>query len=128
MADIVKACFPGNILEPTTTKIFEKYIPHAHSGDEQVRIAIVIHISKCRADTHPIRQPYARACGDVLKPAPSNILPKLIAAELAYKVNVQQAIAIDVRDRDARAVVVVDRFIVVPNIINDVALESYLAF
>ena len=51
-------------------------------------------------------------------PSPE-VLPELVAAELVDEVDVGQAVAVHVRDRDAVAVVVVDRLVVLAGVVDD---------
>ena len=56
----------------------------------------------------------ARRRRDVLEPAAAQVPPELVAADLADEVDVRQAVAIDVGDRDAVAMVVVRRLVLLP--------------
>ena len=55
---------------------------------------------------------HARFRRNVLELAAAQVLPKLVAAGLAYKVDVVQPVAVHVRDGDSVSVIVVRRLIV----------------
>ena len=58
------------------------------------------------------------------KLAAAEVPPQLIAADLADEVDVEQAVAVDVRDRDAVAVVVVRRLVGLAGVVHDAVPEG----
>ena len=60
---------------------------------------------------------------DVLELAAAGILPELVAADLVDEVDVGEAVAIDVRDREAVAVIVVRRLVRLAGVVDDAVLE-----
>ncbi len=62
--------------------------------------------------------------GDVLEPAAAGVLPELVAANLVDEVDVGQAVAVDVRDRHAVAMIVVRRLVRLAGIVDDSVLEG----
>ena len=61
---------------------------------------------------------------DVLELAAAEIPDELIAADLVQKVDVGQAVAVDVCDRESVAVVVVRRFVCLAGVVHDAVLEG----
>ena len=75
-------------------------------------------------DADPAGHRDAGLRGDVLELAAAEVLPELVAADLVDEVDVGQAVAVDVRHRDAVAVIVVDRLVVLPGVVDDVVHEG----
>ena len=92
--------------------------------DEQILIAVVVRVGKRGGDADPIWQSDARFRRDVLEPSSAEILPQLVAADLIHEVDVVQPVAVDVRHGDTVAVIVVDRFVVLAGVLDDVVLEG----
>ena len=65
----------------------------------------------------------AGGCRDVLESTATDVLPKLVAANLADKVDVRQTISIDIRDRHAIAMIVVSRFVGLAGVVDDAVPE-----
>ena len=65
---------------------------------------------------------------DVPEPAAAEILPELVAADLIDEVDVEQAVAVDVGDGDAVAVIVVHRLVVHAGVVDDAVDERDAAF
>ena len=62
--------------------------------------------------------------GDVPEPPAAEVLPELVAAHLIDEVDVVQAVAVDVSDGDPVAVIVVDRLVMLPGVLDDVMDEG----
>ena len=60
---------------------------------------------------------------DVFEAPAAEVPPQLIAARLADEIEVQQAVAVYVRDGDAVAMVVVRRLVGTPGVVHDAVLE-----
>ena len=54
---------------------------------------------------------------------PPSVLPELVAADLVDEIDVEQAVAVDVGDRQAVAVVVVRRLVGLAGVVDDAVLE-----
>ena len=61
--------------------------------------------------------------GDVLESAAPGIPPELVAADLVDEVDVEQAVAIDVRNRHAVSMIVVRRLVRLSRVVDDPVLE-----
>ncbi len=83
----------------------------AHGGDEEVRRAVVVDVDEGGGDADLVLHGHAGFGGDVLELAVAEVLPELVLAELGDEVDVEQAVAVDVRHGDAVAVVVVHRLV-----------------
>ena len=75
-------------------------------------------------DADPVGEPDARLRRDVPEPAAAEVLPELAAADLVDEIEVDQAVAVDIGRGDAVAVIVVDRLVVQPRIVDDVVDEG----
>ena len=95
----------------------------ADRRDEEILVAVVVDIGERRRDADPVRQSDAGLPGDVLKPPAAGILPELVAADLIHEVDIVQPVAIDVRDGDAGAVIVVHGLVVFARVVDDAMNE-----
>ncbi len=93
-------------------------------GDEQVRIAVVVHIRKRAGAADPARQPYARLLRDVFKLPAAQIAEQLIGPPLVDKINVQFAISIHIRHRHAVAMIIMARHPILRRIIHGAVLKG----
>ena len=87
--------------------VLEQCISAANGRDEETLVAIVVNIGEggCHADT--AGQCDACFLRDVLKLTAAEAFPEFISANLIHKVEVVQAIAVDIRNRDSAAVIIV---------------------
>src|SRR5690349_16204317 len=128
MADCANARFLSDVLESAMSKILEQDVTHFDCRDEQVGESVVVNISKggCHADS--VIQPDSRQGSDIFKLAMAKVAPKLIAAKLVDKIDVEQTITVHVGDRQTRAVIVMDRLVVLCGVIDDMVFETDAAF
>ena len=91
----------------------------ADRRDEQILVAVVVDVGERRRDADAVGS--ATPASFVMfrnRPLPE-ILPELVAADLVDEVDVVEAVAVDVRDRDAGAVVVVNGLVVLAGVVDD---------
>ncbi len=127
MGDEAEAGFLGDVGEMAVAVVVEQDIAAAHGGDEEVRETVVINVRKSSADADPAGQADAGFLGDVLEFSTAEILPELVAADLVDEINVVEAVAINVSNGDAGAVVVVIGAHVAGNVVHGVVDESNAA-
>ncbi len=118
MAHVREAGGRGDVAEAPVPIILEHHIATANRGHVQVGVAIVVDVRERRGHADLARHRDSGLSGDVLKPAAPEILPELIAADLADEVNVEESIPVDVRYRDAVSVVVVSRLVRLSGIVD----------
>ena len=104
--------------------VLEQHVAAADRRDVQVGVAVVVDVGKRGGDADLARHRDAGRRRDVLKLAAAGVLPQLVAADLVDEVDVGQAVAVDVRDRDAVAVVVVRRLVGLAGVVDDAVLEG----
>ena len=101
MAHVVEARCRGDVTEAAVAVVLEEHVAAADRRDVQIRITVVVDVSKRGRDTDLVRYPHSGRCRDVLESAAADILPELIASNLADEVDVRQAVPIDIRNGDA---------------------------
>src|SRR5436305_481082 len=106
MAHIIQARFVGDILEPAPAQIFKQMIAVPDSGDKEVRVAVVINVSERGGDTDLIGESDSGFGGNVLELTMPEVSPELAGTQLGDEVDIIKPITIDVRDRDAIAMIV----------------------
>jgi len=123
MPDVVEPrCF-RDVAEVSVPVVLEEHVAAAHRRDVQIRMAVVVDVGKRRGYGDLARDPDAGGLRDVLEPAAAEIPPQLIAADLTREIHVEEAVAVDVRDRDAVPVIVVDGLVRLARVGDDVVLE-----
>src|SRR4051794_25490282 len=104
----------GDILELASAQVAEQDVTAAGGGDEQVESAIVIVVGPGGGHADAVAQADAGPVGDVLEGAIALVAEKLVGAQLIEKINVVVAVAVEVADGHAAAVVVQVRLEVLP--------------
>src|SRR2546427_1735976 len=67
MADVIQSCLPGNILKSAAAQIFKQHITRPNSGDEKIRITVVVNVREGGRHTNPVGQTDPCFGGDVFK-------------------------------------------------------------
>ena len=104
--------------------VLEQHVAAADGRDVQIRIAIVVDVGERGRHADLARHADAGRCRDVLEPAAAEIPPELVAADLVDEVDVESAVAVDVGDRDAVAVIVVRGLVGLPGVVDDAMPEG----
>ena len=117
-----------DILEMPVAVVLKQNVAAADRGDEQILVAVVVDIRERRGHADAAGQSDAGFLRDVPELATAQVFPEFVAAELIHEIDVVQAIAIDVRDRDAVAMVVVAHPHVLGDVVNGVVDEGDPAF
>src|SRR5690349_23243727 len=123
MAHVVDPGSLRDVLEMTAAVVLEQHVAAPNSRHEQILIAVVVDVGKRRRDAYPIRERDARFGGDVPELAAAEIFPELVSANLVHEIDVFEAVAIDVGDGNAGAVVVVHWLVISPGIVDRVLNE-----
>src|SRR5580765_3467294 len=114
-----ESSFFRDVPEFSVAVVLEQRVATANRRDEQIFIAVVVGIGERGRHADSIWQRDAGLAGDVLEPAPAQIPPELVAADLVDEVDVVQAIAVDVRNRDAGTVIVMNGLVVLAGVFDD---------
>ena len=104
--------------------VLEQHVAAADGRDVEVGVAVVVDVGKRRGHADLVRHRHAGRGGDVLELAAAGVLPELIAADLVDEVDVGEAVAVDVGDREAVAVIVVRRLVGLSGVVDDAVLEG----
>ena len=123
MADVAEAGRRGDVAEVAVAVVLEQHVAAAHGGDVEIRVAVVVDVGERGRHADLPGDRHAGRRGDVLELAAAQIPPELVAADLADEVDVGQAVAVDVGDRDAVAVIVVRRLVGLAGVVHDPVLE-----
>src|ERR1051325_10898620 len=103
-----------DVPESSVAIVFEEQVPAAYRRDEEILIAVVVDAREGGGDADLSRHADAGVGRDVPEASPAQILPELVPADLVDEVDVVETVAVDVGDREAGAVIVVDRLVVAP--------------
>ena len=103
--------------------VLEQDVAGAHRGDVEIGVAVVVDVGERGRDADLAGDGDAGGRGDVLELAAADVLPQLVAADLVRKVDVQEAVAVDVGDREAVAVVVVHGLVGLARVVDDAMAE-----
>ena len=124
MPRVVQSRCGGHVLELALAIVLEQHVAAADGGDVEIGVAVVVDVGERRR--HADLAVHRNACRsrDVLKLAAAEISDELIAADLAQKVDVGQAVTVDVCDRESIAVVVMRRFVRLAGVVHDAVLEG----
>jgi len=117
-----------HVAEPPAAKVLEQDVAIAHGGHDQVRVPIVVEVGKGHGDGHPSCDPYAGKGRDILELSAAQVSPQLVAANLIPEIEVDQTVAVHVRRRHARAVIIVDGLLGPARVIRHVVDERDAAF
>ena len=109
----------GDVAEPPLAVVLEQYVAAAHGRHVEVRVAVIVDVGERGGDADLSRQRHARLGSDVLESAAAGIPPELVAADLVDEVDVRQPISIDIRYRQAVAMVVVRGLVRLARVVND---------
>ncbi len=123
MPHVANASGRRDVAESAVAVVFKELIAGADGGDVEIRVTIVIDVGKRGRHTDLACHRDAGGCRDVLESTAADVLPKLVAANLADKVDVRQTISIDIRDRHAIAMIVVSRFVGLAGVVDDAVPE-----
>ena len=113
----------GDVTEAALAVVLEEHVAGPDRRDVQIRIAVVVDVGKRGRHADLARHRDTGRGGDVLEPAAADILPELVAAHLVDEVDVGEAVAIDVRNRQAVAMIVVRRLVRLAGVVDDPVLE-----
>ena len=103
--------------------VLEEHVTAAHGRHVEIRVAVVVDVGKRRGHADAALDGHARRLGDVAKFPVAEILPELVAAELADEVDVGEAVSVDVGDDDSVAMVVVIGLVELPRIVGRLVRE-----
>src|SRR5215831_10141854 len=102
------------------TVVLEEQIAASNRRHEQILVAVVIDVSERCGDADTPLNGDAGFRGDVSKPPAAEILPELVPTDLIHEVDVVEPVAIDVGNGDPVAVVIVNSFVVLAGVLDDV--------
>ena len=122
--DEIEAGLLRDVPEASVPVVLEQHVAAAHRRDEEILIAVVVHVGERRRHADSAGERDARLFRDRREPAAAGVLPELVAADLVDEVDVGQAVAVDVGDREARAVVVVHGLVVFAGVLDDAVDEG----
>ena len=91
-----------DVRELAVAVVLEQDVALSDRGHEEIGIAVVVDVREGGADAGAVSDADARAVRDVLEAAAAQIAIEPVLADLIDEVQIQQAVAIDVRDGDAR--------------------------
>ena len=106
MPGVAEPCLLRDVSKLAISKVVEEVISVSYGGHEQIRLSIIIDIGKGGRCTDLPAQAHSRLLGNILKPAATQIPPKLITTKLVHEINVVESVAVDVGHSDAIAVVI----------------------
>src|SRR5579863_2098761 len=124
MRDQIEAGGFGYVPEVSMTITLKQRIPAKNGGDKKGLGSVIIDVGKGRRDADSSRQGNPCLFSDVFKFSTAQVFPKLIAADLVYKVNVIKSVIVDVRDRNAGAMIVMHWLIVDAGVVDYVVYKS----
>ena len=124
MPRVVQSRCGGHVLELPLAVVLEQHVAAAHGGDVEIGVAVVVDVGERRRHADLAVHRNARRSRDVLELAAAEIPDELIAAHLAQKVDVGQAVTVDVCDRESIAVVVMRRLVCLARVVHDAVLEG----
>ena len=108
--------------------VLEEHVAAADRRDVEIRVAVVVDVGERGRDADLGRHAHAGRGRDVLEPAAAEIPPELVPADLVHEIDVGASVAVDVRHREAVAVVVVHRLVGLAGVVDDAVLEGDAAF
>ena len=106
--------FLRNLLELAVAKILEEHVAAAGAGDEEVLAAVVVVIGPGGGDADAVAQADAGPLGHVLEGAVAFVFVEGALAELVAKEDIVVAVAVEIADRHAAAVIVQVRLELLP--------------
>ena len=120
---MVQAGSRGDLLELPSPVIEEQPIARAHLGDVQVGIAIIVDVRERDAGANTARRRDSGGPSDVLEPAASQVAVERVVTGLVDEVDVEPAVAVNVGDRHAAAMVVVCGLVILSAVVDDLVPE-----
>ena len=127
MSDVVKSRGLGDVLEAAVAKVFEQQVAAADRGDKKVRITVIVDIRERGSHADTVFDSHTSLLGDIFEGPIPQVLPEFASTQLRGKVNVVMPVAVDIRDCQAIAVIVMDGFVQLARVVHDLVFEANAA-
>ena len=108
MPHVADASARRDIPEATLAEVFKQDVTDTNRRDEQIRISIIVEVTKGRPNAHSILQAHTSSLGDVLKTTVTDIPPQLAPTDLIDEIQIQRAIPVDIGCCQTSAMIVVN--------------------
>jgi len=99
----------AHVCKVSVTIVLKKDIAAQDGADKEIRMSRIIHVGERGAYADTIRETDSSLLGNIPELTASQILPQLISADLVYKIDVVQAISVDVGNGKPGSVVIMNR-------------------
>ncbi len=106
MADVRELGLGRDILEAAVAPVVEEDVASIRTGDVEVLVAVVVVVGEGGGYADAVAQSNTRLLGDVGEGAVAPVFVQSVLAQLVAEVQVVAAIAVEVADRHAAAVIV----------------------
>jgi hypothetical protein len=103
----VETRFMRNIFEVAVAIVLEKNVTFVDGSDEEILMTGIVDIAECGGNADAIFQADAGLLRNIFKFSVAQIPPELVTAQLADKVDVVEAVTVDVGHGNAGAMIVV---------------------
>src|SRR5438105_3743699 len=124
----VKSRLRGDVLELSAAQISKKLIAHFHGGHEQIGFAVIVDVGERGRDRDFVGEANSGRGSNVLEFPAAEISPELTFAELIHEIQIELAVAINIRDGETIAVIIVNSQVILVRIIHGMMLETNPAF
>ena len=126
--DVAEARGRGDVAETPLSVVLKEHVAAANGRDVEVRVPVVVDVGKRSGHADLARHRHSGRGRDVLELAAAGILPEAVGSDLVDEVDVLSAVAVDIGNRQAVAVVVVRRLVRLAGVVDDAVPECDTAF
>jgi hypothetical protein len=108
--------------------VLEQYVAATDRGNEQILASVVVNVGESGTHADPAWQSDACFLSDVPEFAAADVFPEFVSSNLINKVEVVQAVAVHISNRNGAAVIVVAHPHVFGDVVHGVVNEPDPAF